>query len=360
LDNINIHRVLIAPLDWGLGHATRCIPIIHSLQSLDFEVIIAAEGAGAKLLKAEFPNIRIIHLLGYQIRYTKTPIGLLWKILWQVPNIIKSINKEHTWLEKIIKDENIDLVISDNRYGLYSSQIPCVFITHQLLIKTPFSIFDRLLQKINYRFINRFSACWVPDSAMEKNVAGKLSHPKKIPRTPVHYIGILTRMLQASNRSTKFKNCFLLSGPEPQRSILEKQIISVLEQISGPNILVRGLPTSATAIKVPANTLVVNHIATIELGAILTSSELIICRSGYTSIMELIGLQKKALLIPTPGQTEQEYLAQKLFSEQRFFMHTQLGLNLSHAIDLAKHFQPVYADISIFTTKTLEALLLAL
>jgi len=224
LDNINIHRVLIAPLDWGLGHATRCIPIIQSFQALNIEVVIAAEGACANLLSKEFPNTRLIPLRGYRVQYAKSAMGLMGKLLLQVPKILSSIRSEHRWLEKIITEEKIDLVISDNRYGLYSKNIPSVFITHQLLIKAPFRFLEQIIQKINYRYINRFSICWVPDAASnEINLAGVLSHPSKLPEIPVSYLGIVSRIKATELKENKYNYCFLLSGPEPQRTILEKR-----------------------------------------------------------------------------------------------------------------------------------------
>lgn len=360
MDNINIHRVLIAPLDWGLGHATRSIPIIKSFQELNIDVLIAADGACAALLSKEFPTIRIIPLRGYRIQYAKTAIGLIGKLVQQVPKILGSIKQEHLWLEKIIQEEKIDLVISDNRYGLYTKQVPCVFITHQLMIKTPFEFLERLIQKINYRFINRFSACWIPDTAAEINIAGLLSHPAKLPKTPVSYMGIVSRMEQKETTGTKFDYCFLLSGPEPQRSILEEQVLKCLPKLDGKIILVRGLPSVISTIEVPSNTICYNHLPSNELESTLAASDLIICRSGYTSVMELVGLKKNALLIPTPGQTEQVYLAKKLYADQRFFMADQEHLNLLDAIYKAKKNHMLLSEIPIFTTKTLEALLVAL
>lgn len=360
MNKININRVLVAPLDWGLGHATRCIPIIRSFQDLNVEVIVAAEDAVASLLKTEFPGIRIIPLSGYHIQYAKTSAGLFWKILTQVPKILRAIRNEHSWLQKIILEEKIDLVISDNRYGLYSSQIPCVFITHQLTIKAPIKFVEQLLQKIQYQFINRFTTCWIPDAAGDKNIAGILSHPKLLPKIPIQYLGIITRMQSIPVSKFEYQYCFLLSGPEPQRTILEKQIVSIIPELAGSSILVRGLPAKLETIDVPNHLKVVNHLSTEKLAAIINSSELIICRSGYTSIMELIGLQKKALLIPTPGQTEQLYLAEKLQKDQRFYMFKQDGVNLSEIIEAAKKTAIQYAEISVFSTNVLEALLLVI
>lgn len=178
-------KVLVAPLDWGLGHATRCIPVIRELLKTGFEVVIAAEGKGQILLEAEFPSLAFITLKGYAIQYSKTRIGLFSKILLQIPKIMAIIRYEHNWLDEIIDKHDIDIVISDNRYGLHSKRIPSLFITHQLQIQTP--VFPNLLRQLNYRYINRFTECWVPDSKNAPGLAGSLSHPEchhQLP--PVH------------------------------------------------------------------------------------------------------------------------------------------------------------------------------
>ena len=140
--NAGVPRILVAPLDWGLGHATRCIPVIYELISQGAEVWIAGEGAPVVLLKNEFPNLHFLPLRGYRIRYANSRIGLLWTIIRQVPSILKSIKKENTWLRKVVEDYRFDAVISDNRYGLYHPSVPSVFITHQLQIKSPFGKFS--------------------------------------------------------------------------------------------------------------------------------------------------------------------------------------------------------------------------
>ena len=360
MDKINKRRVLIAPFDWGLGHATRCIPIIHALQILNYEVVIASDGAATKLLSEEFPEIRIIPLDGYHIHYASTAKGLFWKLLLQIPKNLSSIQQEQSWLKKVIEHEKIDLVISDNRYGLYSTKIPSIFITHQLLIKTPVTFLERFIQKINYHFINRFSACWVPDAAGDINVAGELSHPKILPAIPVHYLGLMSRMQPIDIVSNQFDYCFLISGPEPQRTILEEKILEIVPKLSGTAIIVRGLPSSNTNLNVSNDTKVFNHLPTKDLRELIAASKLVICRSGYTSVMELIGMNKNALLIPTPGQTEQEYLANKLALEGRFLMVSQDEFELNKLSAANEHSFIKCQNIPFFSTITLEALLQAI
>ncbi|MCX6207345.1 MAG: glycosyltransferase [Bacteroidetes bacterium] len=360
MDKINIQRVLIAPLDWGLGHATRCIPIIKAFQLLHYEVIIAADGPSAKLLTNEFPELRVVHLDGYHIQYASTAKGLPWKLFLQIPKILSSIKKEHQWLDTFIQKEKIDLIISDNRYGVCTNKVPCVFITHQLLIKTPYTFLEKFIQKINYHFINHFSACWVPDNAGEPNVAGVLSHPSALPKIPVHYLGILSRMQVHKIEAIQFDHCFLISGPEPQRTLLEKKIVEMLPLLAGKVVIVRGLPNAGNSIIVPSNTKVFDHLSTNELASVIYSSKLIICRSGYTTVMELIGMRKNALLIPTPMQTEQEYLATKLVSENRFQMVSQDELDATKVLAAYNYSEMTNLDIPIFNTNVLEVLLRAI
>ncbi len=156
-------RVLIAPLEWGLGHATRCIPIIKELLLNGAEVLIAAEGAAESLLKNEFPNLAYLPLMGYRMKYSRKKSFLHFKLLAQLPKIFFAIRKEYQWLKKIIIEHQIDAVISDNRFGLYHKKVKCIYITHQLLIKTGNSITEKIAQKYHYGFIKKYSECWVPD-----------------------------------------------------------------------------------------------------------------------------------------------------------------------------------------------------
>lgn len=309
-------RILLAPLDWGLGHATRCIPIIRELLAQGCSVWIAGEGSQEKLLKAEFPNLTFLELPGYRIRYAKTALGLIWKMILQGPKMRRAIQFEHRWLKKIVKEHGFDAVISDNRYGLYHATVPCIFITHQLTIKSSAGKWtEKIFQKSNYRYINHFSACWVPDQPAHQpdlNLAGELSHPVKMPAVPVHYIGWLSRFQKINMPEKNDHLLIILSGPEPQRSLLEEIIIHEISHYNGTATIVRGLPGSSSLI--PSTNMIkfYNHLPAIELNAAIQEASYVICRSGYSSVMDMISLQKKCILIPTPGQPEQEYLGRYL------------------------------------------------
>ncbi len=332
---------MIAPLDWGLGHATRCIPIIRVLQQNGCQIIVAASSMQKELLEKELINIRFIDLKSYNIYYSKHRWNLGFIMFRQLKKINTAIKNEHTWLQKIIEIEKINVVISDNRYGLYSTKIPCVLMTHQLRIAAAFSWIEKFLQRINYRYIQQFTECWVPDFSSEKNLAGKLSHPKLLPTTPVFYMGTLSRFIPTSTitQIIQYNACFLLSGPEPQRTLLEQKLIQQAAQLPEKNfLLVRGLPNAIVKIQFTPNVKVVNHLNEQELLQAISGSSFIISRSGYTTVMEMMTLQKKCIFIPTPGQTEQEYLATHLQHQQYCLSYQQSTFHLDKALKIAENF----------------------
>lgn len=332
-------RILVAPLDWGLGHATRCIPIIQELLKQDCEVLLAGEGAQEILLKQEFPLLKFLPLRGYRIFYSKSKSGLFWRMMYQIPQIKKSIRYEKKWLNEMVKEHQIDAVISDNRYGLFHKSIFSVFITHQLLIKTNWGRWtEKMLQRKNYRYINHFSECWIPDYETENNLAGLLSHPVKKPEILSKYIGALSRLEKTGIKEEKNHLLFLLSGPEPQRTILENIIIDQVAHYNGSATIVRGLPNTASLIPSTNTLKFFNHLSAEELGKEMERAEFVISRSGYSTIMDIIKLQKKSILIPTPGQTEQEYLADYLSKKGFAIACTQKDFLLDDMIVKANKF----------------------
>jgi UDP:flavonoid glycosyltransferase YjiC (YdhE family) len=330
-------RILVAPLDWGLGHATRCIPIIGELLKAGAEVILAGEGSTEEILRSEFPSLEFVHLQGYRITYGKNKIDLVGKILLQIPHILSAIENENAWLENVISEYHIDAVISDNRYGLYNKNIYSVIITHQLQIKTGLAITDRVLQDINFNYINNFNACWIPDISSKPSLAGQLSHPKKKPSIPMGYIGWQSRFHNNLTPSAKHL-LVILSGPEPQRTLLENLLISQLDGYEKPVVFVRGLPGDISGLDAPENVSVFNHLRANELEEKIAGASYIIARSGYSTIMDLLPLKKKTILIPTPGQTEQEYLAQHLTKNSFALCVEQSKFHLQSSLELAAAF----------------------
>ena len=336
-------RILVAPLDWGLGHATRCIPIIGELVTQGCEVWLAGEGEQETLLRAEFPQLSFLPLEGYRIRYSMK--GFAWKIISQIPRIVSRINQENKWLRRMVRSYHFDAVISDNRFGLCHATVPSIFITHQLSIKTNLGKWtEKILQRWNYRHMEQFTECWIPDSAAEGNLAGELSHPPIRPKLPVRYIGWLSRL---GRRTSIFLDSptksidhllFILSGPEPQRSILENKIINDVSHYPGTATIVRGKPSLLTTIPSTGMIKFHNYLAAKELNEEMDKADLVISRSGYSTIMDVVQRQKKAVLIPTPGQPEQEYLAALLNQTQVALSIEQKNFSLPVILDKAKKF----------------------
>ena len=311
-------KILICPLNWGLGHAARCVPIIRRLTDEGNEITMVADGFPLEFLRHEFPELAFIEYASYPIRYSegKSQIGAMIR---RFPKIILKIISEHRWLKKRLKTEHFDKIISDNRFGLWNKNAHSVYITHQLMIKTPKGL--KFLEPIVWRFhrffILKYDECWIPDYEGEKNLSGDLAHKYPLPKN-AKFIGSLSRFSLLKNiaPNTEFQIVAVLSGVEPQRSIFEKELIKCFENCIKKTLIVQGKPQAEKQIRTIQNLTIVSHLETSELASVLLGAEQIISRSGYSTIMDLDTLNclHKAEFIPTPGQTEQEYLAEKFYS----------------------------------------------
>jgi uncharacterized protein (TIGR00661 family) len=324
-------RILIAPLDWGLGHATRCIPIIQTLLDKGHEVCIATSGLALPLLKQEFPHLTFFELPSYNARYSSS-LPLIVKILLQVPHFLLVIRQEHKAIEKLVAEHGIEVILSDNRFGCYSKKVKSIFITHQLTIRMPDAL--RCLQGVinffNHRMIRNYQACWVPDVETD-SITGEMT---KASGLNVTFIGMLSRFRKTEAPvQKKYDLLVLLSGPEPQRSIFEKIVGLQLKNYTGRYLVVRGLPQEKASEYPHA----VNHLPAKELQQVIEASEVVLSRSGYTTVMDLYFLKKKAIFVPTPGQTEQEYLAEQLMKRGIAYAVKQDQFDLQKALAESKN-----------------------
>lgn len=300
-------NILIAPLNWGLGHATRCIPIIKALEENNFTPIIASDGVALALLKKEFPHLTSVELPAYSISYAEKGKNFKWKLIAQLPKMFAAVVKERKLTAKIIEKYDIAGLISDNRLGVYSSKIPSVFITHQLNVLSGKTSW--LTTKIHSKFISKFDQCWVPDSESLLNLTGELGHLKD-PLRNVIYIGPLSRF-EKKRKKLKYDLMVILSGPEPQRTMLEEKISTELNSYSGAVIFIKGIVEEKQICSVEGPVTYYNFMNSEQLETAFNQSKEVLCRSGYTTVMDLAKLGKRAFFIPTPGQYEQEYLAEK-------------------------------------------------
>jgi len=311
-------RIIVAPLHWGLGHATRCIPLILSLDEHN-TVAIASDGEALDLLRQEFPKLTYFELPSYDIRYTYD--SMIANMLAQGPGSLITIKKEINRAQEIAKYWQADVLISDNRFGFRADTTENIYITHQLNIPTNNRILSNFASRVHQQIIAKYDQCWVPDYKGSKNLAGKLSQVNI--KTPTTFLGPQSRMVK-NEVPIRFDFTAVLSGPEPQRTKLEKILLHAFSKT--PHLrccLVRGTSTPATIAVDHPQVEIHDLLGSTQLNEIMNASARIICRSGYTSIMDLVKLEKSAILIPTPGQYEQEYLAQRLDGKYGFTICSQ-------------------------------------
>ncbi len=322
-------RILVAPLDWGLGHATRCVPVIKALLAHGAVPVLGADGGPMALLRQEFPVLEHVRIPGTTVRYGRGS-SQLWSMTRQFPAMIRSVRAEHALFERLKQQLLLDAVISDQRFGLRSDDLPSVLITHQVFPFTP--IAQGALRRFNRWQISRFDRCWVMDEAEAPGLAGDLSHGAQLP-TNARYIGAVSRFdphMQATERKG-FRIVAVISGPEPQRTMLEGSLIEQLQHTEGQHLLIQGLPAKPGD-RQQGNVRVRGHLSGQDLQQALLGAELIISRSGYTTLMDLAAIRRSALIVPTPGQPEQEYLGTLHARTGRFFVQKQSALNVADAL----------------------------
>jgi len=314
IKNIKGNRVLVAPLNWGLGHATRCVPVIKLLLAENREVVIASEGYPLQFLKEEFPNLQTVEFSGLKVKYSKGNSQVL-AMMMHIPQFVYHIVKEHFILKKTINIYNINTVISDNRFGLWHKSVKSIYITHQIGVKIGKNM--RILNKIAYLLhkfiINRYSECWIPDFEDGNNLSGDLSHKYPLPEN-TFFVGILSRFSNEQptvKTQQNYKNVAVISGVEPHRTILQKKLLKLFLNSGGKCLIIAGKPAERINIENISNVTIISHLSDEEFAQTLQNAENIYCRSGYSTLMDLYALGiKSAILIPTPGQTEQQYLAE--------------------------------------------------
>lgn len=326
---MNGARILVAPLDWGLGHAARCVPVVRALLQRGAVPIIAADKGPLALLRAEFPQLEHVRLPGITIRYSKSGSQLV-RMALQFPAMVRQVQAEQRAFERLRRTLRIDAVISDQRFGVRGADLPSVLITHQVFPFTP--IAQGALRKVNMRHMERFHRCWVMDEPDAPGLAGELSHPPgaraTMPRN-ARFIGALSRM--SATKGPVHDVVAVISGPEPQRTLFERELIIVLSDLPGNHALVRGLPHMAQEAGEEriGNVQVMAHADADTLQGLLSDARAIVSRTGYTTLMDLAALGRSAIVVPTPGQEEQEYLGRLHSRTGRFVVQQQGHLDLS-------------------------------
>lgn len=318
-------HILITPLDWGIGHATRCVPIIRMLLQKGIHVSIAGTGPSLAFLRLTFPELNVIHSGGFKVTYPGKG-SMAFKMALSTPGFLAGIYREHHWLEKTIRQYGFDAVISDNRFGCWSHLVPSIYITHQVMIKMPKGMewMEPLFYRAHRLFIEKYSMCWIPDAAGDTNLSGDLSHRFSLPGN-TRFIGPLSRFADfrhtplKQDQKTDIDLLVMLSGPEPQRSILERIITRAIAARPGTRaVVLQGKPGKTSLLEQNNGMTIYSHLPDHEIFQMVRRSGRILCRSGYSTIMDLASMNRPAILVPTPGQTEQIYLGEYLSTKKWF------------------------------------------
>ncbi len=295
-------RNLLCVLDWGLGHASRSLALLGALEKAGELTFLASCGRARKFLEQERPDLTVHDLPAYDVRYPTGNMPL--NVGLQLPKWLRTIAREKRQTARLVEELRIDRIISDSRFGCYHPRVESVMLTHQL-----HPIFNFGPMSWSYvKYLRRFREVWVPDAANRK-MSGRLSDPKGYKN--VRFIGPLSRLAPGTPAPENWHTLSLLSGPEPMRSRLEKILLEQLRQLTGPHLLIRGVPDEEGMVE--EHNIVIKPFADRQfLARHLPAAQFIICRSGYSTLMDLaaLNLSAKVILIPTPGQTEQELLAQ--------------------------------------------------
>ncbi len=333
--------VLAAPLNWGLGHATRMVPVIELLLQKGARVLLAADKRPYDFLKQRFPDCKMIRLPGFEPSYPEKG-SMALRMISSFPLMLKKAHEANKLLQKIIDRHGVDIVISDNRYELSSTKVYSVFITHQLNVQT-FRwqrLFQPLITQLIYRYIKRFDELWIPDSENNQhNLSGKLSHVKNFPVENYQFTDPLSRLDLdvGASEMEPLDLLVLLSGPEPQRTVFEQLITTQLLKNKLRATVLQSKPEEKT-IKQKENITLISHADDEQMAMLIKSADIVISRPGYSTIMDLSVFGKKAIFVPTPGQTEQLYLARELKNRRYCYFEKQASFNLTHAIGVSEKY----------------------
>jgi uncharacterized protein (TIGR00661 family) len=316
-------RILISPLSWGLGHATRDMPIINDLLTRGHTVGVAATGAALALLRREFPDLTFFDVPDYPSPYTKNGFSVP-RVMALFPLMQKDIAREHRLISKIVRRERYDLVISDNRFGAHVRDVPSLFISHQIRFSTPGDIefVERLMERFNEHYHKNFDRIIIPDNPPGPySLSGKLGVARRpATRRRAFYAGIITD-IRKLDVGQDIDFLISISGPRETKDLLKKTILQQVGDLPGKKVILMGDPGDHREETLDPDTIVKSHAERDEMELLMNRAKFVITRSGYTTVMELAELGKKEILfIPTPGQTEQEYLS-RLY-ERRGWVHS--------------------------------------
>ena len=323
-------KVLVAPLDWGLGHATRCVPVVREFLRKGAEVEIAVVKANAAFFREVFPEVRQRIAPAYNIVYPKHAINMALWLVQKSSHLNAVIRFEHRFAEEMVARHGYDIIVSDNRFGFYSTKAHSVYMTHQRRIAFPaaFAALEGLGIRWHNSVMKHFDEVWVPDEERFQGYAGSLSHVSGCP-VPLKFVGLLSRF--ADLDAEKNADCGLenararfgregqnvlavVSGVEPARTQFETKLREILAQVPGNHVMVLGKPQKGLNTWTEGNIEFHNHLPTEEFARAVKNADWVISRGGYSTVMDMAFLGAQCIFVPTPGQYEQVALAKDLAS----------------------------------------------
>ncbi|HLF65856.1 MAG TPA: glycosyltransferase family protein [Saprospiraceae bacterium] len=322
-------KILYCVLNWGLGHATRSIPVIRALQAKGYEVEIASDGGPLTFLRKTFPDCQSHALQGYNITYPTSSVFL--NAISQLRNMFRAVSTERRQIAALVTQHKYSAIISDNRYGCYHPSIPSILITHQLRNLAQTSLMSKPGEWLVNGYLRHFDEIWIPDTP-DRMLSGKLTD---VSMKKVRFIGHLSDQVY-SPMEKQNDIAAILSGPEPQRTKLEEEILPQLANYPGKCVLVQGLITHDPP-RQEGNVTIYPYLDRPAINMLLNSSEVILCRTGYSSLMDLLQVGAKAILIPTPGQPEQIYLGERMQEYEQFVVQKQGGVDVVEGIEHLKN-----------------------
>ena len=330
-------KIFFPVLNWGLGHASRSLPLIKKYIDEGHEVLPASDGEALAMLRHELKDHLVLQLPGYGIQYSSR--FMPYNMLKYGPGMLRTMKAEHELTKAIVQKHQVDCIISDNRYGCYHTTVPSALITHQLQVFTGQKLLDVYIRRQIRSWFKNFSEIWVPDQAPPVNITGDVSGIDTNP-IPKYYLGIISE-LQSQPSAGKFDAVAVLSGPEPQRTHFEQIIIKQLSALDGNFAIVRGLPELDEPVREEENLVIYPFLSRTALSDLLNETEIVIARSGYTTLMDLAKTGHKAILCPTPGQYEQIYLADRLDHLDQCVYIRQEHIDLGKSLDEVQHKHPL-------------------
>jgi len=335
-------RIMYAVCSWGYGHVTRSLPIIRRFIKEGHEVVCVATGQPRYMLEQElghFDNqVEIVDVKDYPLPYTQNPDAFFFKFLATSPTMLIRIQKENDWVAKDTARRKYDLIVSDNRYGIYNKRVPSFLMTHQLRMLAPGRV--RFMEWGTEKFVSFFQDYFtkfiVPDFE-EDDLCGDLCHNlTQYKKGKIAYIGVISDFPYDPTMEKDLDGYISISGPEPQRTSYERTLRKQVGELKGKWIM--SLGKKKAPVERIGNVKVVPYLTTKDRAETLSRTDFVITRSGYTTLMDICMGGHKALLSPTPGQTEQEYLSAIHNKKGTWYSVDQDKIDLLEGIKKAKKF----------------------